>query len=372
MQISIIINKIKNNRELILNFILLFFSIILIVFLIELVSFIFIINDFSGIATRFEKEEQVISYNLDNIERIDDLGPVLKKNNYQRSYKSYLGKVIYDVIYSTDGYRRRTVHKKYTQNNSHIILFGDSNIFGVGLDDNETLQYMFNEILPGYNIYNYAVFGYGPQQMVVLLEKGNLPQEVKSNNGLAIYSLHTGHIYRAIGSTRTMWAFQYPYYYLDKNDTLQREGFIKTGRPIRTYIYSKFSKIKKRSNFLKLISSDLPLWISKNDVHLTSKIIIKAKELYEKQFNGTFYVLNHPFNGESRSFQSRKNDDLVKLLIKNNVTVLNYATVLSYPLVNLTHYEIQGDGHPNAKLNKLLASKLAKDLNKLEGNMDKE
>lgn len=70
------------------------------------------------------------------------------------------GTLIWNHSFSTDQYGRRIINQKYFQNNSHLILFGGSVAFGVGLEDNETLQYFLSENLTEYDLYNYAVWGH--------------------------------------------------------------------------------------------------------------------------------------------------------------------------------------------------------------------
>ena len=57
----------------------------------------------------------------------------------------------------------------------------------------------------------------------------------------------------------------------------------------------------------------------------------------------------------------RERETLISLLEENNINVI------SYPIMSI-EYKITCDGHPNAKLNKILSSKLVEDLNIKENN----
>jgi hypothetical protein len=336
-----------DDNNMIKNLIVLLTSMILIVFSIELISFI-IINSYSE--SKYDPDFDKIKINLyKSGEKDDNLGYVLKKRYTGNALKSFSnGSLIYNVTYSTDQYGRRNVNQKYIHNNSHILLFGGSFTFGEGLNDNETLQYMLGKGLPEYNIYNYGVYGYGPHQMLALLESERLLQEVKSSKGLAFYIYMWRHIQRSIGST-TEPQYGAPFYYLDNTGTLQRKGSFISGRPVKTKIYRIFLKVKDKSNFLKLIGLHFPIKISDKDIRLTYEIIAHSKKRYEEQFNGTFYVLIHP------SYMDENAEKLISLLETNNVDVLNYH-IENYQVRR--QYVIPGDGHPNAKLNIFLSEKL--------------
>jgi hypothetical protein len=350
----------KIKKESILKISISFLTIIIMIILIDSTSFLII-----SVSEKYNKNTEITNNNNKNNTpnmADDSLGFRLKENYSYNALKVFPnGTIIFNATQTTDRYGRRIINQKYKQNNSHLILFGCSNTFGSGLNDNETLAYDLAKELPEYNIYNYAVSGYGPQQMLAILEKGNLPNEVMSSNeNIAIYIFIGDHFNRAIGSTRADWTIKsnssFPYYHLDKKGILHRDGSFETGRPITTKIYQNFLKFKEKSVFLKFFDINLPLTESKKDVQLTYKIIAESKRLYEQQFNGTFYVVIHPL-----SIHSEQENYLIDLLKKNNITVLYYS------IDNKNgEYEIAGDVHPNARLNEILAPMIANDLNKME------
>lgn len=336
-----------------INAVVLFCTIILCIGLIESVSFA---------VFRFKKQpaEQFIANTLLDLKEDTDMGYVLEPNFVQRAFKkSADGKIFYDVTYTTDAHGRRTTHEVYTDTYPHLILFGCSLTYSEGLNDNETLSHLLARNLPGYNIYNYAVRGYGPQHTLALLESRKLPREVKSSKGVAAYVFTPSHVSRAIGSSWCSWIFGSPYYYLERNGRLCRRGSFTTGRPLITALYKVFLGLKKRLSFLKIIDLNLPFRISKNDIRLTSEIIAESKRLYEQQFDGAFYVIIHPLLADSKVC-----DPLIAFLKKKNIRVLAYE-----PIRDSGGYCFTSDGHPNGKLNNILAKKLAKDV-KMKGSRE--
>lgn len=187
--------------------------------------------------------------------------------------------------------------------------------------------------------------------MLAILQKGNLPKEVESNQGIDLYFLIDHHIKRAIGYTSANWTFNSPYYYLDENDVLKRKGSFDSGRPFISLLYEKFLNLKEKSNFLKLINLNLPLIISDRHIYLTYQIIEESNRLYESQFNSTFYVVLHP-----SYFTPEYKLKLIELFKKNGINYLDYSTR------KYRKYTIPNDGHPTYKLNKFFSDDLVKDL----------
>ena len=345
-------DKVIQSKRLIINLLLVFFVIITLVFSIEMISFIVLKS-----SKNFSPE--TISNDCNGLEQNKDRGYVFKKNyvcNHIMSLDN--GSIIFNVNLTTDPQGRRIVYSKYSKNKPHLLFFGCSITFGYGLEDNETLPYMISKSLPGYNIYNYAVSGYGPQHMLALLENGHLSKEVESKNGIAIYVFITSHVDRAIGSSFCDWIYTSPYYFLDGNGKLQRDGSFITGRGIITSVYILFSTLKSKSSFLRLINLNLPPRFSKKDVLLTYEIIARSKSLYEEQFNGTFYVLIHPYHLDTPQNKKVLNI-LTNLFEKNNITALDYSSMIP----DLEGYRIPIDGHPNVELNRLVSDRLIEDLN---------
>ena len=83
------------------------------------------------------------------------------------------------------------------------------------------------------------------------------------------------------------------------------------------------------------------------------KIIEKAKDVYQSKFDGTFYVLIHPYRKDDPVTQ-----DLIKLLEENDINILYH------PIDYSKEYQIPGDisRHPTAEFNKILANLIAEDL----------
>src|SRR5205823_112128 len=124
----------------------------------------------------------------------------------------------YDVTYRTDEWgRRATPTKTAAARASFLLFFGDSNTFGEGLSQTETLPYYAGERATAWRPYNYGVSGYGPAQLLALARSGRLRQEVPEPDGYALFFLIPAHVGRVVGSSTvsTGWGRHFPYYEVD-------------------------------------------------------------------------------------------------------------------------------------------------------------
>ena len=295
------------------------------------------------------------------VDQVPEYGYVLAGNRTLHAVKHMPdGGVCYDVTYRTDTFGRRPVQQGTDPSRPHMILFGCSVTMGEGLDDPDTLAAKLDEALPGYNIYNYGVHGYGPQHMLARLQSRMLPAEIVSDRGVALYVLLPVHISRAIGDTRAFWIYTSPYYTIDGDDTLVRHGSFDTGRPYTTRLYRSLTWLKAHSWFLSVLDVNLPLRLVDRDAQLTPRILEEARREYRAQFHGELYVVFHPTWARGNP----ETDHLLELmrteLAAAGVPVLDYSTDLG-----LTDDEVVNhacDLHPNGRLNAELAALLARDV----------
>src|SRR5215470_12176826 len=95
--------------------------------------------------------------------------------------------------------RRRTPTPSRPTRSSFLLFFGDSNTFGEGLGQTETLPYYAAELAAGHRPYKCGVPGYGPQHMLELLNGRRFAEEVPEPEGHAVYFFIPAHVARVIG-----------------------------------------------------------------------------------------------------------------------------------------------------------------------------
>ncbi len=266
------------------------------------------------------------------------------------------GKVIWHAEYSTDSYGRRvTPGQSLEDKESFILFFGDSFVFGEGLNDDETLPYFVGKDAPCYHVYNYGVVGYGPAQMLARLQDGEVFNEIREPEGILVYCYmgepKIGHIDRVICSLLVYdWNRYSPYYYLDGKGNLVRNGSFRSGRVLRSMIY----RLLWHSAIVKLFEINYPLYIDDDHIGLTAQIIKESQRLFCARFkHATFCVVSFP------GAQISTNKALIDVLRKAGIECLDYNNLVK---MSGPEYRIPGDGHPTVNWNRELAPMIVKDL----------
>ena len=99
------------------------------------------------------------------------------------------------VTVSTDGQGRRSTPGASTVATRRVHLVGDSQVFGWGLGDDETMSAQLQRLLgPGFEVVNHGVPGYGPDQYVEVLKGIPVGDQVivihtEENDGADAYKL---------------------------------------------------------------------------------------------------------------------------------------------------------------------------------------
>ena len=130
-------------------------------------------------------------------------------------------RVLFDVRYGFDAQGRRVTPASDGTPLAEVLLFGCSFTFGYGLEDNETWPWQLGELLgPKWRVSNYAYNGFGPQQMLTLLEEGLIEAPVSSKRA-ALFLAIEGQIPRNAGLL-----FRHSIRYALRDDGhLERDGF---------------------------------------------------------------------------------------------------------------------------------------------------
>lgn len=168
----------------------------------------------------------------------------------------------------------------------HLILAGDSNTFGQGVEDNWTLDSLFFKKFSNYNTYNFGQLGGGPSNTLALLETTSWFEQIKENKGKMIYIFYPEWMtMRVIGSKQyiTLLGGQTPYFFLDSDKKLVRKGNL--GDRLISKIFLLISKL----DYFHLIG-DLPP-LTEDHIELIAKIFNKMQLEYKKMFpSGEFAV----------------------------------------------------------------------------------
>ena len=268
------------------------------------------------------------------------------------------GKLIYSVNYSTDEFSRRvTPLNNKPGADRFLIFFGCSFTFGEGLQDNQTLPYHTGILAPCYIPYNYGYSGYGPQQMLLRLQDPDFVKQIKQDRGIMIYG--PAHVARAIGTyyASTNWARDFPFFYVDEQQNLVRDGNFQTGRPLTSAVYSAISHVRLLDIFFRRYG--LPRKFSEKHIEVTARIIEESFKLLNIKFPGSrSYFMLLP--GVDETDQA-----VAALLRKAGISILDFS---SSPEFQGEGYTIPNDGHPTELWNQRLAALIVDELKISEEN----
>ena len=218
------------------------------------------------------------------------------------SYKmSEKGNTIFDVKYRIGEFGERVYFDTNQKALYHLIISGDSNSFGEGCNDSQTLDFFLQNSLTNYQRYNYSHRGGGPNNTLALFETFSINKKVKETSGIMIYNFYTNFLFqRTIGSKESIkWNEYSPFYYLNENGEIKRNGSFRH-RPL-TYLYKFINLIP----FSELLFPELPR-IHDHHVFFVAKLLEKIQHKYLEQFpQGKFIVILNNFPKENVSENSK-------------------------------------------------------------------
>jgi len=255
-------------------------------------------------------------------------------------------RVVYDVVYTIDDEGRRvTPASSARAGDSLVLFFGGSVTFGEGVQDDETLPNAFAAAAPGTRVLNYGFRGYGPQQMLAMLEDGRLDHEIENRDVTAVYTFIDAHVARAVGSMIivTSWGVDMPHYVSGPDGRLLLDGSFRTGRPIVNWLYALASK----SHVVSYLGADLPPRRAKH-FDLTARIVRQSADRIAARAASTrMFVVLHP--------SVRAGEPIAAALAGSPVQVLDFTGLWD---ASDPAYVIPDDWHPTPLGHRLLAQEL--------------
>src|SRR5262245_17511768 len=250
--------------------------------------------------------------------------------------------------------RRHTPASSDSVRSSFLLFYGDSNTFGEGLGQTDTLPSRAGELAAGHRPYNYGVPGYGPQHMLALLDVRRLAEEVSEPAGNAVYFFIPAHVARVIGSSRvsTGWGRHFPYYQQGPDGNLLASGDFVHGRPLTTLLYYGWNQY----NLAATSGVHMPPRYAERHYRLTARIRAEGGRQLARQvrLNSFHVVLGQAYNAPQLEVLER----MRIALEREGVPVLDYSRLLDPrdPRYRLSDY------HNSGAANQALAARLSADL----------
>lgn len=259
--------------------------------------------------------------------------------------KSADGLLMYEAVYNINKVGQRTLPTS-TQKAQHLIIAGDSNTFGVGLNDEETLPFLLSKKLPTFHAYNFGHGGGGPHNTLALFEKKDWHSQVKEATGQMIYIYYPQWMdERAIGSKNYLvWDKGLSPWYEIENGQLVYKGSLKDR------LQSKIFNFIRLIDYFHLVGN-LPR-VSNDHMKLIAKLLEEIKRQYLREFpSGKFSVVVSRYGLTDMKLC----DELISLLraAKVNVVVINENPKVDMKL----HFP---DFHFNSEGQKMIENELSR------------
>jgi hypothetical protein len=314
--------------------------------LFNLSLFIFIIGATEKILILSKKDPELKIIESNGYQVISDTLGFRPQGNFKNhSRASFNNKFVYDVWYSTDKFgHRKTPPIDADLSTKSVVFFGCSFTFGVGLNDDEVMPNMVQNLVQNkYKVYNFAAGGYGTHQMLASIENNMVDSIVKYEPKVFIYALIPDHINRMLDLS--FFGHHTPKYVLDSH-TLEVKY---AGH------FDDFNNMWKS----KIINSELYNRLRKkeanpSDVILFVKTVEKSREILKAKYpNSEFHIL---------FWDNGKVDDIGSLMIKElknaNFPVHLVTEIVPDYFKSMDQYCVKYpyEFHPNGKVNRKIAN----------------
>ena len=289
---------------------------------------------------------------LDTPHDVGRIGPGLLRlpRSSWKSLKKIGDKVIWDATYTIDRfYRRETPGESQKKGaDRFLLLFGDSCIFGAGVDQDQTLAAALGKRLPRHRVYNYGILGLFPGEMLERIRLIPGPPEILGRKGTLLYFYFGYHIRRNMGTLSTLNRNRgKPYYFENKKGEIVAERTLSQQRPFWTFLAGLVP------NIIEYFNIDWPTQPSDADFRFQTKLLQQLQENSRRLGCDRFYVVLYPH------FAAEQYRSFIPYLERANIRYIDFS---HWNMSSLTHGPawIPYDDHPTAETNQILAQALAR------------
>lgn len=275
----------------------------------------------------------------------------------QRDRMVLRGAQVYDVTYTIDTLGHRVVPASTPGRTKALVFFGCSYAFGVGCNDEETLPNQVALLARDRRVYNLAYGGYGPHQMLAMMEDpGCLAFVGESKNTMGIYVFIRRHVTRVVPCVPLIqrpWIRIAPCYRLDSSGQPSRLGLFPNAIPWRVAFYDLLGYDQVR----EFLDINYPLTESAEDIALTAKVVRAAAERFAELLPGAdFKVLLYPSLHDSPASAR----ECAEVMEREGLKIIDMADMFAD---DPEPHMIPGDGHPTPATHKAVAEALVRTLN---------
>ena len=252
--------------------------------------------------------------------------------------------VLFDVWYTIDSQRLRVSPVPAGIPTDCVVFMGGSFTFGAGVNDTETLPYRVGS-RAGVQAYNFGYSGYGPQQMLMLLESGVVAETISCAPTHFIYLAIEDHARRVAG--KATWDQSGPRYVLAGDGTARHAGrFDRLREPLA---WKWRNQLMKSRILQRVLFFDSPTRDS--DLELMVSVVATTHAVTTDQFPESEF---HVIFWDKRDGKVPR--DLLSGLESRGETVHRVSEILPNFREEFSRFELdEGDNHPNVLAYQLLA-----------------
>ncbi|MGH6794517.1 MAG: SGNH/GDSL hydrolase family protein, partial [Methylocella sp.] len=284
-------------------------------------------------ATVLESRDLLVTNGLFASQPIIGWGPAHAGRFHTEKTDSKSGALIYRADYTIDSNLLRETRSAET--GPAIVFFGDSFIFGMGLNDADTLPQVFADLLGRkQRVLNLGFPAYAPQQFLAELQTGRFDGVIGAQPRLFIFTTMPEHAERT--ACKSPWVRSGPRYVLE-NGQVALMGACYEGLRLRLREW-----LENMASYRFFIEPYLQR-ATHDDVDLWIRILVAAVNLaHEKYGVATLinYIPDHGFL-EGTGFSD---DEIVQRLRDSGCTVVDVS--LAQEEAADATIRIKGDGHP--------------------------
>jgi hypothetical protein len=256
---------------------------------------------------------------------------------------------LYDVTYSIDSSGLRELPATSPCEKA-VLLFGNSNVFGEGVEDSQTFAAVLQEKMPqGHRVFNFGFHGYGPHQMLRRLE---LEAETKPLAGcppvVAIYFAIADHVDRAAG--RSPWDRLGPRYERSTGGRAEYKGAFT--HPLLARLLDQLHK----SSLMQALARQMTQTRGRPDTKDLDRfvaIVSTARDVLTDRYQVPFFVL---------LWGDFEDGEIAVRLEAADIRLLRLETLVPGLVRNPAEMIIPHDGHLNARAHAILGDSLARHL----------
>lgn len=282
------------------------------------------------------------------------LGWKLRPSSVIRGMRARGEHIIYDARYTIDA-RGQRVTPDSNPDGETVLFLGDSFMFGDGLPDTDTVPQLFaSKTGRRFHVVNLGVSAYGPHQVLRQIEEGVVDRAIagKGKVRTAILYFNDDQLPRAAGDKAQEWWWKVAPQYERTGDGLRLVGTAADAWARRGLIERSVSEAVKGSVMAPHVRRIVRVY---PQLMLSEAIVGRIRHLMRERY-GVELVVIYWSKDPSRFYPTT----ISWMLERTGSTLIFIPYLMPAAGLTLENALIPDDGHPNARLNGVIASELAK------------